>query len=101
MIHTLIQQRRNLQVLSTNSDFLRPLPWFGTLWSLWLLIGLRSAWFAYGWAIATATTYGELSEAAFDLYRHLLYRTLHWNVPTEPAIESRVGQQFISCLWRG
>jgi hypothetical protein len=33
-----------------------------------------SAWCAYQWAIDVARTYGELIEASFDLYRHLLYQ---------------------------
>ena len=81
--------------------------WF--LWILWgvawavlaLPIGLISAWFSYEWAIAAALTYGELIEASFDLYRHLLYEALRWKLPTDPNEEHRVGQQLTEYLWRG
>jgi predicted 3-demethylubiquinone-9 3-methyltransferase (glyoxalase superfamily) len=80
-----------------------PLPptWPGTLWSLWPLLGLFSAWFAYGWAIAAATTYGELIEAAFDLYRHLLYQSIRWNLPADPVAERQDGLKLTEYLWRG
>lgn len=74
----------------------------GSLWTTWpLVIGLLSAWFAYAWAIAAASTYGELIEAAFDLYRHLLYQSLRWNLPPDPAVEQRVGRDLTQYLRRG
>ncbi len=77
-----------------------------TLWSgvgaLWAIpLGLLSALFAYRWAIAAAQTYGDLIEASFDLYRHLLYQSLRWQLPTNPNEERRVGQQLTTYLWRG
>ncbi len=65
-----------------------------------LLFGVLSAWFAYGWAIAAARTYGELIEAAFDLYRHLLYQSLRWNLPPDPEVERRVGAELTRYLRR-
>ena len=59
-----------------------------TPWATWpLLLGLLSGWFAYHWALAAASTYGELIEAAFDLYRHLLYQSLRWHLPDDPNEE--------------
>jgi hypothetical protein len=73
-----------------------------TIWTLWAIpLGLITALFAYYWAIAAARTYGELIEAAFDLYRHLLYQSLRWNLPPDPNVERRVGRQLTEYLWRG
>jgi hypothetical protein len=78
-----------------------------TLWSftgaLWAIpLGVVSAIFTYYyWAIPAARTYGSLIEAAFDLYRHLLYESLRWNLPVDPTVERRVGQQLTEYLWRG
>ncbi|MFE4104896.1 MAG: hypothetical protein ACTS3T_15570, partial [Almyronema sp.] len=69
--------------------------------ALWPLLGLLSARFAYQWAIAAATTYSELIEASFDLYRHLLYESLRWHLPADPAVERRVGAELTQYLWRG
>ena len=73
---------------------------FGAWWAIPL--GILSALFAYyNWAIAAATTYGDLIEASFDLYRHLLYQALGWKKPDDPNEERRVGQQLTDYLWRG
>jgi hypothetical protein len=54
-----------------------------------------SAFFAYYfWAIDAARNYGELIEATFDLYRHLLYQYLRWDLPSDPNEERRVGKQL-------
>jgi hypothetical protein len=75
------------------------------IWSIWewwaAPLGLLSACFAYHWAIAAARTYGELIEASFDLYRHLLYQSLRWNLPPDPTEERRVGKELTQYLWRG
>ena len=71
----------------------------GTTWPL--VIGVLSAWFAYDWAIAAASAYGELLEAAFDLHRHLLYQSLRWGLPSDPVVEKRVGADLTQYLWRG
>ena len=63
---------------------------------------MLSALFAYyTWAIPAATTYGDLIEASFDLYRQLLYKSLDWQKPDDPNEERRVGQQLTDYLWRG
>lgn len=72
----------------------------GAWWAIPL--GVAAALFAYfGWAIAAAITYGDLIEAAFDLYRHLLYDSLRWKLPPDPNEERRVGRQLTEYLWRG
>lgn len=73
---------------------------FGAWWAVPL--GILSALFAYyTWAIAAATTYGDLIEASFDLHRQLLYQALGWKKPDDPNEERRVGQQLTDYLWRG
>lgn len=76
-------------------------PFLINLLALWPLLGLLSARLAYQWAIAAAQTYGELVEASFDLYRHLLYQSLRWQLPADPKVERRVGQELTRYLWRG
>ena len=73
---------------------------FGAWWAIPL--GILSALFAYyNWAIAAATTYGDLIEASFDLHRQLLYQALGWKKPDDPNEERRVGQQLTQYLWHG
>jgi len=73
-----------------------------TIWSPWAIPAvLVAACFAYVWALDAAEVYAELIEATFDLYRHLLYQSLRWNLPTDPNEERRVGQQLTQYLWRG
>ena len=72
------------------------------VWALWAIpLGLLSALFAYRWAIAAATLYGDLIEATFDLYRQLLYDSLGWRRPPDPEEERRVGRELTEYLWRG
>ncbi|XZF60813.1 MAG: hypothetical protein ACSI46_17150 [Gloeotrichia echinulata DVL01] len=73
-----------------------------TIWAWWaILLGIISAIFAYYWAIKVATTYGNLIEAAFDLYRDRLYQSLRWQLPADPNEERRVGRDLTKYLWRG
>jgi hypothetical protein len=76
---------------------------WGSLGAWWAVpLGILSALFAYyNWALAAAITYGDLIEASFDLYRHLLYESLRWKLPADPQEERRVGQQLTEYLWRG
>ena len=69
-----------------------------TIWQL--ILGSLSAIFAYNWALEAASTYGELIEAAFDLHRHLLYQSIRWNLPSDPVVEHRVGQELTQYLRR-
>jgi len=74
-----------------------------TMWVWWAApVGIISAFFAYYfWAIDAARNYGELIEATFDLYRHLLYQYLRRDLPSDPNEERRVGKQLTQYLWRG
>lgn len=73
------------------------------LGALWIIpLGILSAYFAYyHWAISAATTYGELIEATFDVYRHLLYNSIRWQLPDDPNVERRVGKELTAYLQRG
>jgi hypothetical protein len=77
----------------------------GLGWGIWswkiIPVALLALLFAYNWAISAATTYADLIEASFDLYRHLLYQALDWQKPDDPNEERRVGQQLTEYLWRG
>jgi hypothetical protein len=78
--------------------------WMILGWSVWaswtIVLGTVSFCYAYGWAINAARTYGELIEASFDLYRHLLYQSIRWNLPPDPDVEIRVGKDLTSYLRR-
>jgi hypothetical protein len=70
------------------------------LWAMWPFLGIVSAWVAYQWAIDAAITYSELIQATFDLYRHLLYQSIRWHLPTEPEVEKQVGADLTRYLQR-
>jgi Protein of unknown function (DUF2934) len=75
------------------------------IWALWVwwaplaAVGIMIA--AYAAMVATAKVYGDLTEAAFDLYRWKLYQTLKWPMPTTPADEHRTGPALTEYIWRG
>ncbi|MEM0979125.1 MAG: hypothetical protein AAGH78_02520 [Cyanobacteria bacterium P01_H01_bin.58] len=89
--------------------------WFwGLLFGLWaffvfwtpsallaLPIGFTTMAFAYRWSISVARSYGDLLDAAFDLYRHELYKALRWPLPENSDIEKATGKQLTEYLWRG
>jgi hypothetical protein len=76
--------------------------WLWVVWAWWAIpVGACVAWFAHGWMLEAATTYGDLLEAAFDLNRFALYKSLHFPLPTSPAEEKYLGQQLTEYLWRG
>jgi hypothetical protein len=56
---------------------------------------------ATAWVPARAAVFGDLVEAAFDLYRTALYQQLRWPVPTNPQQEHAQGERLTSYLWRG
>ena len=74
-------------------------PLFGVWWPL--LLGLGTAWLAHRWLIQAARVYGDLIEAAFDLYRLQLYQALRWPLPSTPAEERALGQTLTDYLWHG
>jgi hypothetical protein len=73
-----------------------------SVWAWWAIpVGAIVAWFAYGWMLESAKTYGDLLESAFDLYRLELYKSLHFSLPQSPKEEREVGKQLTEYLWRG
>ncbi len=75
-------------------------PW--TPWALLALpLGFATMVFAYRWALSTARSYGDLLDAAFDLYRGELYKALRWPLPESSDTEKAMGQQLSQYLWRG
>ncbi|MCA9994462.1 MAG: hypothetical protein KDE56_01870 [Anaerolineales bacterium] len=56
---------------------------------------------AYRAALQTATQYGSLIEATFDVHRTSLYQALRFPLPTTPAEELVRGVQLTEYLWRG
>jgi hypothetical protein len=71
------------------------------IWTPWALLGAGVAVGAYLWLLADAQRYGELLEAAFDLHRSSLYRSLRWPLPANPAEEPAAGAALTRYLWRG
>jgi hypothetical protein len=102
--------KQDLQIARADLDAAARFWLWTVLFMGWALVG---AWWAvplgilaalgiyYYWAIAAAMTYGDLIEATFDLYRHLLYQSLRWRQPNDPTEERRVGGQLTEYLWRG
>jgi hypothetical protein len=74
-------------------------PLFRVWWPLPL--GLGTAWLAHRWLIQAARVYGDLIEAAFDLYRLQLYQAVRWPLPSTPAEERVLGQALTDYLWHG
>ena len=76
-----------------------------TLWAVWepwfLALGLLAAPLAYRRAVASARVYGDLLESTFDVHRTLLYQSLRWPLPANPAAEHAAGQRLTAYLWRG
>lgn len=73
-----------------------------TIWAWWAApVGLLCAFFAYRWGVDAAEVYGSLLDSTFDLHRTLLYRSLRWPLPLNPADERKLGEQLTSYLWRG
>ena len=73
-----------------------------TIFAWWALpIGLATAWFAYRWSLEAARNYGELVDAAFDLYRQKLYEALRLPCPIDSEDEQAKGSLLTEYLWRG
>ena len=72
-----------------------------TVWTWWALVSLLTTFLAYRWILNGAEIYGSLLEAAFDLYRTSLYKSLRWPLPKNPAEEKILGKQLTAYLWRG
>jgi len=73
-----------------------------TIWTLWAVpVSIVGMWLAYRWIFQAAKTYGQLVESAFDLHRHLLYKSLRWPLPENPADEKQDGEKLTAYLFRG
>ncbi|GAA4091807.1 hypothetical protein [Actinomadura miaoliensis] len=82
-------------------------------WSLAIVVWTPLAWWAlplgpllavavyYGWLLGAAQTYGDLVEAAFDLFRPRLYQALRWPLPIGPEGERAQGEQVTRYVWQG
>jgi hypothetical protein len=71
-------------------------------WTLWALpVGLLVAVCAGAfWVPNRAETFGDLMEAAYDLYRISLYEQLRWPLPDLDG-EIAMGRALTQYLWRG
>ncbi len=73
-----------------------------TLWAWWaIFVGVAVALFAYWQALNAAEVYGNLLNAAFDLYRLTLYDALRWPQPLDTSDEKNSGQRLTEYLFRG
>ncbi len=73
-----------------------------TIWAWWApLVTVFVAFYAYRWAVNTAEVYGDLLDSSYDLYRTLLYQSLRWPMPTNPAEEYQQGLLLTQYIWRG
>jgi hypothetical protein len=73
-----------------------PLAWWAAA------LGLAVVIVAYRfWLVSRAIAFADLLDAAFDLYRRLLYEQLHWPLPANPVKEREAGAQLTEYLWRG
>ena len=73
-----------------------------TIWAWWVpLVTVIVAFYAYRWTINTAEIYGDLLDSSYDLYRKLLYQSLRWPLPTNPAEEYQQGLLLTQYIWRG
>jgi hypothetical protein len=82
--------------------FLIWFPVFG-IGAWWVIpIGLISAWYThYVWLPEAASSYADLIDAAFDLHRTTLYKSLRWKLPENASEEVAFGTKITEYLWRG
>ncbi|MBA9005002.1 hypothetical protein [Thermomonospora cellulosilytica] len=79
-------------------------------WSLAIVVWTPLAWWAlplgpaaavavyYAWLLPAAQNYGDLLQAAFDLFRWRLYRAARWPQPFGTADEPALGRQLTTYL---
>ena len=74
-----------------------------TPWTWYALpVGITAMAIAWTWTIPDrAAVYADLLESAFDLHRGLLYESLRWPLPTDPADEHTRGRELTIYLRRG
>jgi hypothetical protein len=72
------------------------------IWSWWAVpVALVVAVSGYVAAVRAAAVFGDLVEAAWDLYRAEVYRALRWPLPQNPAEEYTAGRNLTRYLRRG
>jgi hypothetical protein len=83
------------------------------LWSLLFAVWTWATWWAllvsvvgciasyYGVILNAARGYGQLMQAAFDLYRRRIYQGINWPHPVDPEEERGAGEAVTTYLWRG
>jgi hypothetical protein len=72
------------------------------IWSWWAVpVALIVAVSGYVAAVRAAAVFGDLVEAAWDLYRAEVYRALRWPLPKNPAEEYTAGRNLTRYLRRG
>jgi hypothetical protein len=73
-----------------------------TVWTWWAVpVALLVVVAGYVAAVRAAGAYGDLVEAAWDLYRTELYRALRWPLPADPVGEYDAGRAVTAYLRRG
>lgn len=85
----------------------------GLIWAVLAAVWTPAAWWVLPiavaavvvvhrwWLLPTAQVYGDLVEAAFDVYRTALYDALRWPLPDNPRAEHELGLRLTQYLWRG
>lgn len=100
--------RTDLANARASLDRLAELCFWGLLFLLWTflvrwaaIIGVLWVFVTYRMACQSARAYGDLLEAAFDLYRFSLYDAIGWRRPKNTQTEKDLGVQLTEYLWRG
>jgi hypothetical protein len=102
--------RKDLQEARAELNNAARLWLWSLLFSVWTLLGAWwafpisaiAAWFTYYvWILDAANTYADLVDAAFDIHRTLLYKSLRWQLPATAAAEIEAGKQLTEYLWNG
>jgi hypothetical protein len=102
--------RKDLQEARAELNTAARLWLWSLLFSVWTFlgawwafpIGAIAAWFTYYvWILDAANTYADLVDAAFDIHRTLLYKSLRWQLPATAAAEIEAGKQLTEYLWNG
>jgi hypothetical protein len=100
--------RTDLASARSALDRLAELCFWGLLFLFWailvrwaILIALLWIFITYHMACQSAMSYGDLLEAAFDLYRFSLYDAMGWPRPKSTQTEPELGSQLTEHMWRG
>jgi hypothetical protein len=75
------------------------------VWAVWTLIAIPIAaigvLYGYHLMVEQARTYGQLIEAAYDVKRRALYKSVGWIYPADASVEKASGIALTQYLWRG